>query len=132
MTRPTLLTYAVPEDRLSRLRFCCMKLGIVVKPVSPDAYAQPLGALLGLQESTDAADEDHAEVGEMLVLAAFDNALVNRFLAALRQLRIPPFRLKAMLTPTNIAWDARRLYAELSAEHAAMERIHEPPQSTPS
>ena len=132
MIRPTLLAFAVSDDRLSRLRFCCMKLGIAVKPVSTEDYAQPLGALLGLQERIAAEANDQAEVGEMLVMAAFDNALVNRFLAALRQLRIPPFRLKAMLTPTNVAWDACHLYAELSAEHAAMERIHEPSQSTPS
>lgn len=131
MIRPTLLAIAVSDDRLSRLRFCCMKLGITVKPVVPEDYAQPLGALLGLQERVDATAPDDAAVGEMLVMAAFDNTLVNRFLAALRQLRIPPFRLKAMLTPTNVAWNACQLYAELSAEHAAMERIHEPQQPAP-
>ena len=124
MSRPTLLTFAVPEDRLSRLRFCCMKLGILVKPVPEADYAQPLGALLGMQARTDAAPED-GPVGEMLVMAAFDEALLNRFLAALRQLRIPPFHLKAMLTPTNVTWSAQRLYAELSAERAAMTRIHQ-------
>lgn len=131
MIRPTLLAFAVSDDRLSRLRFYCMKLGITVKPVAPEDYAQPLGALLGLQERVNAAVSNDAAVGEMLVMAAFDNALVNRFLAALRQLRIPPFRLKAMLTPTNIAWNACHLYTELSAEHAAMERIHEPQQPAP-
>ena len=125
MSRPTLLAFAVPDDRLSRLRFCCFTLGIVVKPVSPNDYAQPLGALLGIQARADAAP-DGSPVGEMLVMAAFDDALVNRFLAALRQLRIPPFRLKAMLTPTNVTWNAQRLYAELSAEHAAMGQAHSP------
>ena len=127
MIRPTLLAFAVSDDRLSRLRFCCMKLGIIVKPVSPEDYAQPLGALLGLQERINAEVTGDAEVGEMLVMAAFDNALVNRFLAALRQLRIPPFRLKAMLTPTNVLWNACQLYAELSAEHIAMGRAHTNP-----
>ena len=126
MARPTLLAFAVSDDRLSRLRFCCLKLGITVTSVSPTDYAQPLGALLGLQERVDASPES-LPVGEMLVMAAFDDALVNRFLAALRQLRIPPFRLKAMLTPTNVTWTAGRLYAELSAEHAAMGRAHEKP-----
>ena len=126
MSRPTLLAFAVSDDRLSRLRFGCMKLGILVKPVAPEDHAQPLGALLGLQERTDAAPES-SPVGEMLVMAAFDDALVNRFLAELRQMRIPPFRLKAMLTPTNATWNAHRLYAELSAEHAAMGAAHQQP-----
>ena len=125
MSRPTLLAFAVSDERLSRLRFCCLSLGIAVKPVPPEDYAQPLGALLGLQARADAAPEP-GPVGEMLVMAAFDDALVNRFLAALRQLRIPPFRLKAMLTPTNVTWSASRLYAELSAEHAAMGQAHGP------
>lgn len=125
MSRPTLLAFAVSPDRLSRLRFCCLSLGIAVKPVSPEDYGQPIGALLGIQERTDAAPAQ-APIGEMLVMAAFPDALVNRFLAALRQLRIPPFRLKAMLTPTNVTWTACRLYAELSAEHAAMGQAHAP------
>lgn len=125
MSRPTLLAFAVSDDRLSRLRFCCLKLGIAVKAVPPEDYAQPLGFLLGLQARADAAP-DNGPVGEMLVMAAFDDALVNRFLASLRQLRIPPFRLKAMLTPTNVTWTACRLYAELSAEHAALGQAHKP------
>ena len=123
MTRPTLLAFAVSEERLSRLRFCCLKLGIAVKPVAPEDYAQPLGALLGIQERV-AATPDLSPIGEMLVMVAFDDALVNRFLSALRQLRIPPFRLKAMPTPTNVLWNARQLYAELSAEHATMGKAH--------
>ena len=125
MSRPTLLAFAVSDDRLSRLRFSCLALGIAVKPVPPGDYAQPLGALLGIQARADAAPES-APVGEMLVMAAFDEALLHRFLAALRQLRVPPFRLKAMLTPTNVTWNAYQLYAELSAEHAAMGQIHAP------
>lgn len=123
MSRPTLLAFALSDDRLSRLRFCCLKLGVAVKPVAPEDYDQPLGALLGLQERADTPDAD-GSVGEMLVMAGFDDALLNRFLAALRQLRMPPFRLKAMLTPTNVLWNARQLYAELSAEHAAMGNAH--------
>ena len=125
MSRPTVLAFAVADDRLSRLRFCCLPLGITVKPIVPEDYTQPLGALLGLMERSDAAPEP-GTVGEMLVMAAFDDALINRFLPALRQLRIPPFRLKAVLTPTNVTWNACRLYAELSAEHAAMGRAHTP------
>ena len=125
MSRPTLLAFAVSADRLARLRFCCLPLGITVKPVAPEDYGQPLGALLGIQARANAAPAQ-GPVGEMLVMAAFPDALVNRFLAALRQLRIPPFRLKAMLTPTNVTWNACQLYAELSAEHAAMGRIHAP------
>ena len=123
MSRPTLLAFAVSDDRLSRLRFCCLKLGIAVKAVPPEDYGQTLSALLGLCDRADGTAQA-APVGEMLVMAAFDDALVNRFLAALRQLRIPPFRLKAMLTPTNVQWNGYRLYAELSAEHAAMGQAH--------
>ena len=126
MTRPTVLTFAVTDDRLSRLRLCCLKLGIVVKPVPVADYAQPLGTLLGLQEPLSHAAEDGSPIGEMLVMCAFDDALLNRFLAALRQLRMPPFRLKAMLTPTNVTWNAHQLYAELSAEHEAMGQAHAP------
>jgi hypothetical protein len=35
-------------------------------------------------------------------------------------MKIAPVALKAVLTETNSAWDSLKLYAEISAEHAAM------------
>ena len=52
MSRPTILAFNLPDARLSRLRFLCMKLGTLVKPVPAEDFNQPLAALAGLTERT--------------------------------------------------------------------------------
>ena len=43
---------------------------------------------------------------------------------------IAPVALKAMLTPTNAAWNSEKLHAEIAGEHQAMmngkEKRHQP------
>ena len=42
------------------------------------------------------------------------------FLGLFRRMGIAPVALKAMLTPTNAAWDSEKLHEELAGEHRAM------------
>lgn len=116
--RPTILTFNLAEERLTKLRFLCMKLGCAVKPVPEADWGQPLSALCGLS-----APEENAPsapfADEMLVFCHMDNA-VNRFLQTAKQMRFRPVALKAILTPTNAAWSPVRLHAELTAERAAI------------
>ena len=54
-------------------------------------------------------------------MANLSRLQAERLLAALKQARLF-FPLKAVLTPTNAAWDAPRLYRELMAEREAIAR----------
>ena len=119
MPRPTILAYNLPEARLGKLRFLCMKLGLAVKAVPAKDCCQPISALCGLSEPADAAPAE-AFSEEMLVFCHMDNAAVNRFLQTARQMRFPPVALKAILTPTNAAWTPAQLCAELRDERAAV------------
>ena len=119
MARPTILAYSLSDARLGKLRFLCMKLGILVKAVPAEDFAQPIGALCGVSER-EAAPAPVGEVGEMIVFCHMDNSAVNRFLLTAKQMRVPAFPLKAVLTPTNAAWNAAQLYAELAEERAAV------------
>ena len=125
--RPTILTFNLNENRLSKLRFLCMKLGLAVKAVPAEEFCQPISALCGLSDPADAAPaEGFCE--EMLVFCHMDNAQVNRFLQTARQMRFAPVALKAVLTPTNAAWTPVQLCAELKDERAAVmkgEAAHE-------
>ncbi|MCH4157258.1 MAG: DUF3783 domain-containing protein [Acidaminococcaceae bacterium] len=62
---------------------------------------------------------------ELLFLCGFDQALLNRLLAAIRTSRLQKVELKAMLTPTNITWSGAKLLREISAEHAYMQKNFE-------
>ena len=117
--RPTILTFNLNENRLSKLRFLCMKLGLTVKPVPAEAFCQPISALCGLPEPVEASPADNFPE-EMLVFCHMDNALVNRFLQTAKQMRFAPVALKAILTPTNAAWTPAQLCAELKDERAAV------------
>ena len=117
--RPTILTFNLNENRLSKLRFLCMKLGLAVKAVPAEEFCQPISALCGLSAPAEAAPaEGFCE--EMLVFCHMDNAQVNRFLQTAKQMRFAPVALKAILTPTNAAWTPAQLCLELKQERAAV------------
>ena len=117
--RPTILTFNLNEDRLSKLRFLCMKLGVAVKPVPAEDFCQPISALCGLSEPVEASPAE-AFAEEMLIFCHMDNALVNRFLQTAKQMRFAPVALKAILTPTNAEWTPVQLCRELKDERAAV------------
>ena len=117
--RPTILTFNLNENRLSKLRFLCMKLGLLVRAVPAESCNQPLSVLCGLEEAVPAAPaEPFSE--ELLVFCHMDNALVNRFLQTAKQMRFAPVALKAILTPTNAAWTPVQLCRELQQERQAI------------
>lgn len=125
--RPTILTFNLNENRLSRLRFLCMKLGLTVRPVPAEDFCQPISALCGMTEAAEASPAE-AFPEEMLIFCHMDNAQVNRFLQTARQMRFAPVALKAVLTPTNAEWTPVQLCAELKDERAAVmkgEAAHE-------
>ncbi len=117
--KPTILTFNLTDARISKLRFLCMKLGLLVKPVPAEDCNQPIAALCGLADRVESAP---AEVfpEEMLVFCHMDNAAVNRFLQTAKQMRFAPVALKAILTPTNAEWTPVQLCAELRQERAAI------------
>ena len=117
--RPTILTFNLNENRLSKLRFLCMKLGVAVKPVPAEDFCLPISALCGLSEPVEASPAE-AFAEEMLIFCHMDNAQVNRFLQTAKQMRFAPVALKAILTPTNAEWTPAQLCQELKDERAAV------------
>ena len=122
MSRPTLLCFNLPADKLARVRFACMRLSILLTEVRSEDFLQPLGALCGLCPRLPglAAPEEPFR-GEMAVMANMSSQQAEKLLAALRQGHIV-LPLKAVVTPTNVRWDAVTLYRELSREHEAFQR----------
>ena len=122
MPRPMILACQLSDARLAKLRFLCMKQGLLLKAIPVEDFAQPVGALCGLMNRVESPEPAAPFDGEMIVFCHMDNAAVHRFLQVARQQRIPPFALKAMLTPTNAAWNLSGLYEELRQEHEAVSR----------
>ena len=120
MARPMILAFNLSDARLSKLRFLCIKLGVLVKPVPAEDFAQPIAALAGLAERAEAIEATEAFADEMIVFCHMTNVQLNNFLKTAKQQRIPPFPLKAILTPTNAEWTPCALCAELKQEREAI------------
>ena len=74
----------------------------------------------GAEDAREAAYTGVGFEDEMLVMANFPAGMMNTFLGLFRRMGIAPVALKAMLTPTNAAWDSEKLHEELAGEHRAM------------
>lgn len=130
MKQSVLLCYNLSGEKMQKIRLAAMRLKIRVRPVEEDEYAQTVAALCGLEEKTDAAYVGAGFEDEMLVMANFPAGMMNAFLGLFRRMGIAPVALKAMLTPTNAAWNSEKLHAEIAGEHQAMmngkEKRHQP------
>ena len=119
MSAPIVLCYNLGPEREARLRTLCLIQKLRLRPVAPEEYAEPIGALAGLLPPAGSlAAEPFSD--EMLVLCGFSEPALNAFLQGFRKAGLPPVALKAVLTPSNAVWDSRQLWLELRQEHAAM------------
>ena len=114
--QPLLLCIGMNQNELMRVSFAAMALGIRVKAVQENEWGQTVGALCGLEPENAHPAKDRVN-GQMIVMAFFDSALVDRLLKSLRDSR-QSVKLKAILTPTNQRWTCGQLCRQLSQEAA--------------
>lgn len=116
------LLYHFSQDRLQGIRRSLLPLRVLAREVSPEDYAQPIGALVeaeGFQRTEAAAAETFDE--EMLVMYGFNSADLDIFLKMLRKNGVGRIALKAVVTKTNIHWSSTELYRAVRADHEAMQ-----------
>ena len=134
--RPQVLLYnlrGTPKGELIRAYLKAAEIG--AKDVAPFDYGKPLGELLGLPGFTEGSGKGKKTgapvssillqpgfTDEMLVMFLFTEQQMSNFLQFFRNAEVPRVELKAVVTPTNINWDSRRLHEAIAAEHQAMQR----------
>ena len=122
MAGPLLLTYNLDARTDARLRALCQKLHLRYRAVLPEEYGETLGALAGIPTKAADVPGPLASFSDpMLVMCHFLNTQFNAFLQGMRAdgIRVP---LKAVLTPSNVAWNAFELHDELAREHEAIQK----------
>ena len=117
--KPTIYTFNLNENRLTKLRFICFKLGLLVKPIPPERFDHHIASLIGLCEPETEASANTFD-DEMLLFHNLSDYQLNTFLATCKQQRFAPVALKAIVTPDNTAWTAVELHAELWQERQAV------------
>ena len=95
-----------------------MRFRIRVRGVLAAEYDRPVGELA--DTAPGGSWEGEAFSDEMLVMAHFPAPLLQAFLQGMRRAGVRPVALKAVLTPTNAAWDSNALHAELCKEREAI------------
>jgi len=125
-----LLAYGWEDGALKALRRLCAQRDVRLRRVPPEDYAQPLGALSGVEKRREPAEAgESATLPEpVLVFAHFGERQFGAFLEQLRTARVGLGVLKAVLTPTNAAWDVYTLFRELEQERTAVRRASDPPR----
>lgn len=113
------LAYNFEGAELKKLKKLCSGKGARVRAVAAEDFAQPAGALCGVEKRLDTAPPCGAVEEKMLVLAHFAQRQLESLLSEMRTARVGVGALKAVLTPANAKWSADRLCAELKRERDA-------------
>lgn len=123
MRMAQVLLYNLEREKVRKIKFLLVKLGLGAREVSPAEFCHPIGYLAGL-EGFEAVQEvpEESFAQEMLVMAGLSSSQFSAFLEGLRKSRAT-VALKAVLTETNAQWSSLRLYRELAAEHGALQRV---------
>lgn len=119
MNHPLVLLYNLNNDKGAKIRRMCLPLGLRARLVEPAEYGLPLKELAeGTAPETPWTGEVFDD--EVLLLVNCPGPLLDRFLQGFRRNKIPPVGLKAVLTPTNGAWNSLQLREELAREREAI------------
>lgn len=121
--RPQVLLFNFrPDKRSMRIIRYLTETGVAVRQVPPEDFRKPLGALLSLPgyEASAPALPGPVFREELLLMCGFDQPRLDAFLRFFRDEQIMRVDLKAVLTPTNAAWDASQLRGHLIAERNAL------------
>lgn len=120
---PTVLMYNMKDDaRTKAIRQYLSVQKIACTDVVPADYGQSLGALLHLYGFSRRFSPAAFFDDEMLVLFAFDNAMLDGFLKFFHRFRLAPVALKAVITPHNVNWSSVQLHDELCRERGEFEK----------
>ena len=124
MENAVVLLYNAAPERREAIAGLAQGLGIRLKAVEPSEYGESLGALCGLEAPKGRQADGEPFADEVMLLAFLTQEQFHAFLDGFRARGIRGVPLKAMLTPTNAAWDSFRLHADLRAEYEAFLRMN--------
>ena len=115
------LCYNLTGNKANQIKAAAVQLGLQIRTVAPQSFSLPLGHLLGWEEYAQAQPTNDAPfTEEMLVFYQLSETQLDAFLPKIQQ--AGGVRLKAVVTPTNIGWNACALFRELDAEHSAIQQ----------
>jgi hypothetical protein len=116
------LLYNFDVEKLNKIKFVLIRMGIKIKMITKEYYLQSIGYLVGIK-GFEKSDEVYTEEGfqeEMLVMKGFSSSRIDELLKLLKKNGVQRIPLKAIITEYNQSWNSIELYKELKEEHEQM------------
>ena len=117
---PKALLFNITGDKKKKLRFLLMQYGITAVEGRTEDCSRPLCEIFGRPGGHPAA-LDAPFFEEMLVLDDLSPQQFQGLLNSMQMLQAT-VTYKAVTTEHNLSWTASRLFRELEAEHAAIQK----------
>ena len=117
-TDSQILAFHMDPERFSEISAICEKLGLICRNIPEKEDTVPLGLLCHLPMQRPGPLPEGGDLPlseEMLLLCCVPGTVMDRFLKELRRCRMT-VPLKAVLTETNVLWNARILQHQIRQE----------------
>lgn len=127
MNKAKILCYKLKKDKLNWYIEAGEYLNFSLYCLSDEDLDIKISELLEKQlKDINSEDKITYEIDDEIILFAnFSKEELNKLLNAYRVSGLEKINLKAVLTETNINWSFRELYADISEEHAYMQKLKE-------
>ena len=122
-----ILIYGVQpgSKRESQLKTALGFLGIPGIFLGKASLCQKVGYLAGLKGYERSEDQEMEAVErELMILSGISPARLDQISGFMRRMKLPPVKLKAMITPTNVEWTLFELLHEVQGEERMMGLYH--------
>ena len=122
-----ILIYGVQpgSKRESPLKTALGFLGIPGIFLGKASLCQKVGYLAGLKSYERSEDQEMEAVErELMILSGISPARLDQISGFMRRMKLPPVKLKAMITPTNVKWTLFELLHEVQGEERMMGLYH--------
>ena len=123
------LLYQFPTEQAASACEVLRSLKIQAGELSPDAWREKVGYLLGRKGFSAAEpkdDEDFAFAHRVILLDRIQGKRLTHVLTSLEAAGIPRISYKAVITPYNTLWTLRYLCEHMAKEHGAAVSAAEP------
>lgn len=121
-TNELVLLYNISPEKLNKIRFVLIRMGVRNKIIAKEMYLQTIGYLAGIK-GFEKKEEEYTGEGfhdEMLIMKGFTSNRIDELLKLFRHNNIEKIPLKAIITEHNTQWNSIELYKELKEENEAM------------
>jgi len=118
-----ILLYEIEGEKARKLKTIFVQNGIKIKTVAKNEYLKPIGVLTGVLDEAETSEEYEGELlgEEMLVMKGIIGKRLDLLLLSMRKAKAA-VSLKAVVTETNMHWNAVQLFQEIKEEHEAMSK----------